>query len=148
MTEDQHVEPSGEDARQLAAAVHQLVETREQEYEVKRAELEVQSREIDSNERIAMATIEAQSRFHSQRFTRYNAHLIHRYIFIGVMATLLIAFTLGAIYLQAKDLVLEMFKLLIPLVIGTFGGYQWGNRSATKNHQDAATPSTPQEEDS
>lgn len=87
MTDDQDHDERDEDTRGLTAAVQQLIESQDRKHEVRQAELQVQGKEIESNERIAMASIEAQSRFHSQRFTRYNAHLIHRYIFIGVIST-------------------------------------------------------------
>ncbi|UTD55922.1 hypothetical protein [Halomonas sp. MS1] len=149
MTNHQEDGPSSEDAKQLAAVVQQLVETRDSELEIKRAEMEVQGKEIESNERIAMASIKAQSTFHSQRFNQYNAHLIHRYIFVGLMSLVFVVFTLVAIFLEAGDLVLEIFKLMGPLVIGIFGGYQWGNRASSNKSgttQPAASPSSDDEE--
>lgn len=121
-----------DDARQLTAAVHQLVESTEKQHEIKRAEIEVQSKEIESNEKIALASIQAQREYHSQRFTRYNDHLIHRYFFIGSMTVLVLGFSLGAIWLDAKDLVSDLFKMIVPLVVGLAGGYHWGARNTMK----------------
>lgn len=125
-------EDDNDDARQLTAAVHQLVESTERQHEIKRAEIEVQGKEIASNERIALASIQAQREFHSQRFTRYNAHLIHRYLFIGGMTMVVLGFSLFAIWLDAKELVADLFKMIVPLVVGLAGGYHWGARNTLK----------------
>lgn len=113
-------------AKDLMLALTKMVEVSTKEQEVKQEELAVRRQEIESNEKIAMASIEAQKSFHADRWTKYNSHLIHRYIFVIVLLVVIFVFAGAAIYLGAKDLVIDVAKLASSLGLGAFGGYHWG----------------------
>lgn len=142
MTNDlppQEQNDSIDDARQLVVAVQQLVESNAQEQETKRAELEVRRCEVESNERVALASIEAQKGFHTERFTRYNSHLIHRYVFICFITGAFLTFSSVAIWLGAKDIVLDLVKILLPLAVGLLGGYHWGGNAQSRREQEGSS---------
>ncbi|CAB5577621.1 Uncharacterised protein [Pseudomonas putida] len=123
-------------AKELMQALTKMAEANTKEQEVKQAELGVKQQEIESNERIALAAIEAQKSFHSDRWNKFNSHLIHRYIFICVIAVIMAAFAGFAINLGAKDLVMDMAKLVGSMAVGTFGGYHWGKSKSKSGGQD------------
>ncbi len=122
--------------RDLVEVLTKMAEVNTKEQEVKQAELGVKQQEIESNERIALAAIDAQKSFHSDRWTKFNSHLIHRYVFICVIAVIACAFAGLAIYLGAKDMVMDLAKLVASLAIGTFGGYHWGKNNSKSGGQD------------
>jgi len=117
--------------KELVQVLTKMAEVSTKEQEVKQAELGVKQQEIESNERIALAAIEAQKSFHSDRWKKFNSHLIHRYVFVCVISVIMAIFSGLAIYLGAKDLVMDLAKLVASMAIGTFGGYHWG-KSKTK----------------
>lgn len=122
--------------KDLVEVLTKMAEVNTREQDVKQAELGVKQQEIESNERIALAAIDAQKSFHSDRWTKYNSHLIHRYVFVCVIAVIVCLFAGLAIYLGAKDLVMDLAKLLASLAIGTFGGYHWGKNNSKSSGKD------------
>lgn len=94
MTEEHEVlEAEGSmKATELVGVLTKMAEANTKEQEVKRHELDVKQQEIASNERIAMAAIDAQKSFHEGRWTKYNSHLIHRYVFITILAVIVLGF--------------------------------------------------------
>jgi len=128
---------AAEHTHELLSRLGHLVEAQEREQDLKQAELQVKSSEITSNERVALASIEAQSTFHRERFGGYNKLVRMRLIFVAVFLTLILGFCLIAINLGAKELVIDLAKLMVPLIVGAVGGYGFGrsntNRSAPEN---------------
>ncbi|WP_116896410.1 hypothetical protein [Pseudomonas syringae] len=122
--------------KELVSVLTKMAEANTKEQEVKRHELDVRQQEITSNERIAMAAIDAQKTFHSDRWTKYNSHLIHRYVFFVVLVILSTGFAGMAIWLGAKDVVMDLAKLGSSLALGTFGGYHWGKNKTKGGGQE------------
>ncbi|EMH78145.1 hypothetical protein EHI8A_184020 [Entamoeba histolytica HM-1:IMSS-B] len=133
-TDDQEklpAETQKQQPKELLRALTKLVEASTLEHEIKQEELAVRRQEIESNEKIAMASISAQRDFHSERFSKYNSHLVHRYWFVGVMTIVICIFAGMAIYLGAKDLVMDLSKLIASMSLGAFGGYHWGKNKGS-----------------
>lgn len=122
------VTPTGDkpELKAITAALKQMVEVTQQEHDLKRGDQEVEREKIASNERLGLAAIEAQREFHKEHFGRYNDHLIHRYWFIGAIVLMILVFSGFAIWADAKDLVMDMAKLIIGVSIGAFGGFFYG----------------------
>ncbi|MBA1179565.1 hypothetical protein G7008_03525 [Pseudomonas psychrotolerans] len=112
--------------KELLQALTKIVEASALEHETKQEELAVRRQEIESNEKIALASIQAQKEFHSDRFSQFNNHLVHRYFFVAAMTIFISIFAAVAIWLGAKDLVVDLSKLVVSLSVGAFGGYHWG----------------------
>lgn len=123
-------EPRG--LKEVTEALKQMVDVAQQEHEIKRGDQEVKREEITSNERIALASIDAQREYHREHFTRYNAHLIHRYFFLGGVLLIVLLFSAFAIWVGAKDLVMDMAKLVLGVGVGAFGGYHYGKNKSQK----------------
>lgn len=122
--------------KELMLALTKMVEVSTKEQEVKQEELAVRRQEIESNEKIAMASIDAQKAFHADRWTKYNSHLIHRYVFVIVLLVVVFLFAGAAIWLGAKDLVVDVAKLASSLGLGAFGGYHWGKSKGKAGESD------------
>ncbi len=123
-------------ATELVGVLTKMAEANTKEQEVKRHELDIKQQEIASNERIAMAAIDAQKSFHEGRWAKYNSHLIHRYVFISIFAALVFGFSGVAIHMGAKDLIMDLAKLGASLAAGTFGGYHWGKNKGKSSSQE------------
>lgn len=126
----------GTKTKELVGVLTKMAEANSKEQDVKRHELDVKREEISSNERIAMAAIDAQKSFHADRWTKYNSHLIHRYVFFIVIALVGTGFSALAISMGAKEVIMDLAKLGSSLALGTFGGYHWGKSKAKGGTQE------------
>lgn len=129
--------PEKPELKALMVAVKQMVEAGQQEIDVRRGEQDVKREEIASREKIALATIEAQREFHKERFSRFNDHLIHRYWFVGVVMLLVLTFSGFAIWAGAKELIMDLAKLIGGVAVGAFGGFHYGKNKGSKDSDDS-----------
>lgn len=120
----------------ITVALTQMLEVAQNENEIKRGDQEVRREEITSNERIALASIEAQREYHKENFSRFNAHLIHRYWFVGMVLVCVLTFFGFAIWAGAKDLVEDLAKLIAGVGVGAFGGFHYGKNKGKQNNDD------------
>lgn len=111
---------------ELKSSLRQMLDTAQQEHELKREELDVRRAQIVSNEKLGLASIEANKQYHRENYTHYNAHLIHRYWFVGGIVLLVLVFFGFAIHSGATDLVADLAKLFVGAGVGAFGGYHYG----------------------
>lgn len=107
-------------------SLQDLAQVQFQESEIKKQELVVRQKEIESNERIATKAIEAQSAAQTDKFQKYNRHLVDRYWFIGAILLMILLFCAYALSNDGKDLVLDALKMLLGFAAGIFGGFHWG----------------------
>tara|TARA_B100000446_G_scaffold87727_1_gene82567 strand:- start:1029 stop:1448 length:420 start_codon:yes stop_codon:yes gene_type:complete len=135
LSEEKGVVPAEAEPRglqEVTDALKQMIEVTQQEHDLKRGDQDVKREEIAANERVALASIDAQREYHREHFTRYNAHLIHRYYFLGGVLLIVLLFSAFAIWAGAKDLVMDMAKLVVGVGVGAFGGFHYGK---TKNQK-------------
>lgn len=113
----------------LVRAVERLAATQAEDIEVKRQELTIRSQEISSQERIAIASIQAQERTVSGNRGDYNKHLIHKYIFVIVVLLVVGGFAGFLFVNDGKELVSEALKALLFFAAGALSGYGYKGRS-------------------
>lgn len=132
MSDEKDVTPVNErrGLKEVTETLKQMVEMAQQEHDLKRTEQEVRREEISSNERIALASIEAQREYHKENFGRFNDHLIHRYWFIGAVVLMVLLFSGFAVWANAKELVMDLAKLVVGVAVGAFGGFHYGKNQA------------------
>lgn len=111
---------------ELKSSLQQMLDTAQQEHELKKEELDVRRTQIASNEKLGLASIDANKQYHREKYTHFNAHLIHRYWFVGSIVLLVLVFFGFAIHAGAKDLVADLAKLFVGVGVGAFGGYHYG----------------------
>ncbi|WP_159355886.1 hypothetical protein [Methylovorus glucosotrophus] len=119
----------------IASSLSVIIEQQQQEVGIKNRELDVREHEISSNERIALASIQAQSQYRADNAGKYNAHLIHRYWFIGTVTFMVLAFAAFAITHESKDIIIDSIKMILGFSAGAFGGYHWGKSKSGKDDQ-------------
>lgn len=118
--------PSKNDKKSQVAVVEKVLENQRLEIEAKNNAQQVRLKEIESNEKLALRSIEAQERVHTALVRRETTNIAIR---IGgfIIAFVLILLFIGyAITHDAKDLVLDLVKMFVPLVIGCVGGFYAG----------------------
>lgn len=132
MTDNNPPQQEQDTSQALVQVLTQLTETQVKDTEVRRHELLVRSQEIESNERIALKSIEAQERNHADHRSQYNRHLIHRYIFVIIALLIVAAFAVVMTLNGAKDIVVETFKILLAFAGGAYGGFHAGKAKKDK----------------
>ncbi|WP_323810954.1 hypothetical protein [Klebsiella pneumoniae] len=112
--------------RHQAEVLEQLIENQRLDIEVRRAEVETKSKEIEANERIGLRSIEAQEKVQVSLGRRETTNILIR---VGgfLLAFLFVLIFIGfAIKNDAKDIVIELMKYVVPLIIGGLGGFYIG----------------------
>lgn len=109
-----------------AQALGRFIDVQKKEVEVRAQEVQVKAQEVSSNERIALAAIQAKREDNQDGRAQYNKHLIHRYVFVSVLLVAIFVFSGYAINSGAKDIVADLFKMGSSLIIGAIGGYYAG----------------------
>lgn len=112
--------------RHQAEVLEQLIENQRLDIEVRRAEVETKSKEIEANERIGLRFIEAQEKVQVSLGRRETTNILIR---VGgfLLAFLFVLIFIGfAIKNDAKDIVIELMKYVVPLIIGGLGGFYIG----------------------
>ncbi|VCY38087.1 hypothetical protein [Klebsiella pneumoniae] len=109
--------------RHQAEVLEQLIENQRLDIEVRRAEVETKSKEIEANERIGLRFIEARKKVRVSLGRRETTNILIR---VGgfLLAFLFVLIFIGfAIKNDAKDIVIELMKYVVPLIIGGLGGF-------------------------
>jgi Fe2+ transport system protein B len=132
-----HLDPNP--TQELIMAVEHLVQSQNQEAQDRRDERDLRRHEIDSNKEVALTSIQAQKEYHSQYFSKYNEHLIHKYWFAGIIAIAVMIFFGFCIWMGAEEIVVDLAKIGSGLLVGVFGGYFWGKTN--KGAQPSGAPS-------
>lgn len=132
-SDDKRPDGEGSQAEVLYQVVARLTEIQEKDTEVKHQELSIRAKEIESNERIALRSIEAQERTQVDHRDKFNKHLVHRYYYI--IAILVVTFIFAGYVFSngGKDLIIEIIKLVLAFGSGIFGGFQYGKNKKKTN---------------
>jgi len=117
----------------LLTVVSQIAEGQKRDLAVKEKELTVRSEEIASNERIALASISAQERSHKEGGISYTRHIDHRNIFVIVIVAMVMIFAGCLVGFGAKEILMEIIKIVGSCAVGIFGGYQYGKNKRDSN---------------
>lgn len=115
---------------QLLATMRDLVKVQQANQAVKEKELEVEKKRIESNEKIALASIEAQKEDRLAQMNTISKFELAKYIIIGIAifgSVLLVGF---GMYTGHTAFIIELSKMIVPLLIGLFSGYGIGRYKA------------------
>lgn len=111
--------------RHQAEVLEQLIENQRLDIEVRRAEVETKSKEIEANERIGLRSVRP-GKVQVSLGRRETTNILIR---VGgfLLAFLFVLIFIGfAIKNDAKDIVIELMKYVVPLIIGGLGGFYIG----------------------
>jgi membrane protein len=121
---------------QLLAAMRDLVKVQQANQAVKEKELDLERKRIESNEKIALASIEAQKGDRDQQITTISKLHSQRHILIGVVVIIIAIIVIVAMYTNNTDFALEMLKIGGALLAGYWAGFGRGKASILEKQQD------------
>lgn len=121
---------------QLLAAMRDLVKVQQANQAVKEKELDLERKRIESNEKIALASIEAQKGDRNQQITTISKLHSQRHILIGVVVIIIAIIVIIAMYTNNTDFALEMLKIGGALLAGYWAGFGRGKASILEKQQD------------
>ncbi len=126
LDKEQNGERSPGSKELTAQALGRFIDVQKKEVEVRAQEAQVKAQEVSSNERIALAAIQAKREDNQDGRAQYNKHLIHRYVFVFLLLVAIFGFSAFAITSGAKEIVADLFKMGSSLIVGAIGGYYAG----------------------
>ena len=121
---------------QLLGAMRDLVKVQQANQAVKEKELDLERKRIESNEKIALASIEAQKGDRDQQITTISKLHSQRHILIGVVVIIIAIIVIVAMYTNNTDFALEMLKIGGALLAGYWAGFGRGKASILEKQQD------------
>lgn len=121
---------------QLLAAMRDLVKVQQANQAVKEKELDLERKRIESNEKIALASIEAQKGDRDQQITTISKLHSQRHVLIGVVVIIIAIIVIVAMYTNNTDFALEMLKIGGALLAGYWAGFGRGKASILEKQQD------------
>ncbi|MCP1659317.1 hypothetical protein [Neisseria perflava] len=129
--EEQQSLPAGEQQRMM----QEFIELQKQEVAVRHREQENRKDEIQSNERIALATIEAQKSSdlkHGEVFTQVHSKLLTT---ITAIAFFVAAVLVVALCLNKDNVAIELIKIGGAVLLGYFAGINKGKAEALERQR-------------
>lgn len=123
------------DRKQQSEIVEKIIDNQRLDIEVRKSEQDVKIKEIESNERLALRSIEAQEKVQTALGKNETTNIMIRvggFLFAFIAILIFIGF---AIKNDAKDIVIELMKYIVPLIIGGVGGFYLG-KSKGKEEND------------
>lgn len=111
---------------QLLAAMRDMVKVQQANQSVKEKELQVEQERIKSNEKIALASIQAQKEDRLAQMDLFSRFQVIKYVFGGVISVGVFVLVWYAMKTNNTEFAIELAKMLIPLIVGLIGGYGLG----------------------
>ncbi len=128
---------NGQQDKQLIETVRELVKVQKTNNAVKEKELSIEQERIKSNEKIALASISAQKEDRFAQMSIISKFEIAKYIIIFtiiIVVTIVVWHSMGT---GNTDFIIELAKMLIPLIAGCFGGYGYGRYKSVAEKTDS-----------
>lgn len=119
---------------QMLATMRDLIKTQQANQAVKEKELVVEQERIRSNEKIALASIQAQKEDRLAQMGVISKFQIVKYGMIALISIGVFVIIGYAMYTNNTAFAIELAKMIIPLIIGLLGGYGIG-RNKTNSEQ-------------
>lgn len=119
---------------QLLAAMRDMVKVQQANQSVKEKELQVEQERIKSNEKIALASIQAQKEDRLAQMGVFSRFQIIKYIFGGVICIGIFFLIWYAMKTENTAFAIELAKMLVPLIVGLVGGYGLGRHKTNKEN--------------
>lgn len=102
--------------------LEQLIDVQKKELQIREKEAESRNAEIASNERIAIASIKAQSESDKTHAHVFNSAFKYRFWMIVIAITAITTFGITALICNQTDIALEVAKAVGFAVMGYFAG--------------------------
>lgn len=112
--------------QQLAVMVKDLVEAQKRNFLIKEKELQLESEKVKSNEKLALATIEAQKGDRVAQMHLFAKIEKQKHHTIWIIAALVVIVIVIAIFQKETDFALEVLKIGGALLAGYFAGLNKG----------------------
>lgn len=119
---------------QLLATVRDLVKVQQANQSVKEKELQVEQEKIKSNEKIALASIQAQKEDRLAQMDLFSRFQVIKYIFGGVIAVGIFILIWYSMKTNNTAFAIELAKMLVPLIVGLISGYGIGRYKTNKEN--------------
>lgn len=127
------------DSEQLIQAVNELVSVQAKDQELRAKELQNESDSISSNERIALASIEAQKGDRSKQIDVYSRLHSQRHLLVGISIIGVIVIIVVAMYTNNTGLAKELIKMVGAILLA-YISYQAGlYKGRSSNTEDKTT---------
>lgn len=124
---------------QLLATVRDMVKVQQGNQALKEKELSVEQERIRSNEKIALASIQSQKEDRLAQMNVISKFQIAKYAIIALVSMGIFAIIWYAMHSGNTAFAIELAKMVIPLVVGLFGGYGIGRYKTTTEQKTAQT---------
>ncbi|MCL2891710.1 hypothetical protein [Brenneria tiliae] len=124
LMDDRRSKQSGKEHQDVL--VEKIIENQRLDIAVKEKEQEARVKEIESNERLGLRAIEAQEKVQTALGKRETTNISIRVGGFVLCFFAILIFIGFAIKNDAKDIVIELMKYIVPLVIGGVGGFYLG----------------------
>lgn len=120
---------------QLLATMRDLIKTQQANQAVKEKELDIERKRIESNEKIALASIEAQKGDRTQQIKAISKLHSQRHILAGIGFLITLLVIIVAMYTNNTAFALEILKIGGSLLAGYWAGFGRGKSSALEKQQ-------------
>ena len=120
---------------QLLAAMRDMVKVQQANQAVKEKELDLERKRIESNERIALASIEAQKGDRAQQIKTISKLHSQRHILAGGIVIVVTIVVCVAMFTNNTPFALEVLKIGGALLAGYFAGFGKGKASVLEKHK-------------
>ncbi|MPW89890.1 hypothetical protein [Moraxella catarrhalis] len=132
MSKQQNERPS---EQQLVSTLKDMAEVQKQTLQVKEKELQLENEKVKSNERIALASIEAQKGDRVEQMGLFAKLEGKKYITIWVIVAAVVAVILVAIWREKTEFALEVLKIGGALLAGYFAGFNKGKANTLEKQR-------------
>ncbi|UXN34356.1 hypothetical protein N8E86_09915 [Avibacterium paragallinarum] len=115
---------------QLLATMRDLVKVQQANQAVKEKELAIEQERIKSNEKVALASIQAQKEDRLAQMSTISKFELAKYVIIGIAIVGTILLIAVGMYTNNTQFIIEFSKMIVPLLVGLFSGYGIGRYKA------------------
>ncbi|WP_315569447.1 hypothetical protein [Haemophilus parahaemolyticus] len=119
---------------QLLAEMREMLKVHKQINSSKEKELQVEQERIKSNEKIALASIQAQKEDRLAQMDLFSRFQVIKYVFGGVISVGVFVLVWYAMKTNNTEFAIELAKMLIPLIVGLIGGYGLGRHKSNNEN--------------
>lgn len=127
--------PKPQTDAQLLATMRDLVKVQQANQAVKEKELAVEQERIKSNEKIALASIEAQKGDRNEQIKAFSKMHTQRNIIIGVVIVAVVAIIFVSMFTDNTAFALEVLKIGGALLAGYIAGFGRGKTTALEQQR-------------
>lgn len=121
--------------QQLVRVVGDLVESQKRSHQLKEQELKLEQEKVRSNERIALASIDAQKGDRVEQMGLFAKIEGKKYVTIWLITGAVVLIVLVAIWREKTEFALEVLKIGGALLAGYFAGFHKGKANVLEKQR-------------